>query len=107
MSSSGVTTRSVTMTSSVMVRDPHSFVSSDWLCEQRAHPDQIERRRGEDEGPIDPCAAAVPQLAKQAEGLHPAKALLDELPLLLTDRVARMTGRPGIDRTAAVRRLGI
>src|SRR5712691_8124074 len=107
MFSAGVTTRSMMMTSSVMIRCTHSFASSGWLREQRPHADQIERRRCEDEGPIDARAAAVPQLAQQADGLHPAKALLDQLALLLTDRVARMSGRAGIDRAAAVRRLGI
>jgi hypothetical protein len=31
--------------------------------------------------------AAMMQLAQAADGLDPAEALLDELPLLLTDRV--------------------
>src|SRR5947209_1166432 len=95
------------MSSAVMIRGPHSFVSLGWLGEQRPHADQIERRGREDEGPVDARAAAMPQLAQQADGLHPAEALLDQLPLLLTDGVARMTGRPGIDRTATMRRLGI
>src|ERR1700680_5140385 len=95
------------MTSSVMVRGSQSFGPSGWLREQGAQAHQIERRRREDEGPVDTRPAAVPQLAQQANGLHPAEALLDQLPLLLTDRVARMTGRAGIDRTAAMRRLGI
>jgi membrane protein len=96
-----VPTRSSVMTSSVKRRCACSLVSSGRLREQRAHPHQIEGRRGEDEGPVDARAAAVPQLAQQADGLHPAKALLDQLPFLLTDRVARMTRRPRIDRTAA------
>src|SRR5260370_42657227 len=96
----------MTMTS-VMVRGTHSFVSSGWLREQGAHAHQIERRRREDEGPVDARATAMPQLAQHADGLHPAEALLDQLPLLLADRVARMAGRAGIDRTATLRRLGI
>src|SRR6266851_6377751 len=110
MSSSEVPTlsaRSVMMASSVMCGFTHSFVWSGWLREQRPHADQIERRRGKDEGPVDACAAAVPELAQQANGLHPAEALLDPLALLLTERVARMAGRAGIDCTATVRRLGI
>src|SRR2546425_7989719 len=92
---------------SLVARGTHAVVPSGWLGEQCAHPDQVKRRGGEDEVPVDARAAAVSQLAHQADGLHPSEALLDQLPFLLTDCVARMSGRAGIDRTAASRRLGI
>ena len=34
-------------------------------------------------------SAAMTQLPQPADGLHPAEALLDEFPLLLTDGIAR------------------
>src|SRR5438045_7774932 len=93
------------MSSPAMVRS-RSFTSDGW-GEQRTHAHQIERGRSEDERPIDAGSAAVPQLPQQADGLHPTEALLDQFSFLLTDRVAGMTGRTRIDRTAAMCRLGI
>ena len=46
------------------------------------------------------ATAAVPQLAQPADGFHPAKDLLDQLPFLLTDGVAGVTGRPAVNRAA-------
>src|SRR4030095_2850106 len=91
----------------IMRHRTHVAALSRRLRQQRAHADQIKHRGREDEGPVASRVSAVPQLAQQTDGLHPAEALLDQIPLLLTDRVARMAGGAGIDRTAATRRLGI
>lgn len=99
--------RSRRMTSSVMIRCTRSFFSFGRLREQCPHADQIERRRGEDERPVDARAVPVPPLAQPADGLDPAEALLDQLPFLLTDRVAQMAGCADIDRAAATRGLGM
>src|SRR5688572_14872215 len=42
------------------------------------------------------------QLAEPADRLHPAEALLDELPFLLAPRVAGLTRRPTVDGAAAI-----
>src|SRR5688572_11441845 len=68
--------------------------------EQRAQADQVVRRGREGDDPIDAFAAAMPELAQAADGLQPAKHLLDQLPLLLADRVAGLTCGPNIDRAA-------
>lgn len=60
-------------------------------------------RNGED--PIDERSTAMTQFAEAANGLHRAEALLDELPPPLTDRVARVPGRPDVDRTPAAGRV--
>lgn len=47
------------------------------------------------------------QFSEAADRFHSAEALLDELPLLLTDDVARMPRRARIDRAVAPRRVGV
>ena len=42
--------------------------------------------------------AAVPQFAQPADGPHPAEALVDELPRLLTDGRVGVPSRARIDR---------
>jgi hypothetical protein len=42
------------------------------------------------------------QFPEQAHDLLPPEAFLHEFPLPLTDRVARMPGGAGVDRTAAL-----
>ena len=71
--------------------------------QQAAQPHDVVGRRREGEDPVDERAAAVAQLAQAADGLHPAEALLDQLPFLLTDRVAGMPRRAGVDRAAPSR----
>src|SRR5207249_400268 len=95
------------MAASLVARDTHALVPSGWLGQQCPHPDQVKRRGGEDEVPVDARSAAVSQLAHQTDRLHPAETLLDQLSFLLTDGVARMSGGARIDRAAASRRLGI
>ena len=68
--------------------------------EQRAQAHQVVRRRGEGNDPIDAFPAPMPEFAQPADGFQPAEDLLDQLPLLLADRVAGMTGGPSVDGTA-------
>ena len=66
--------------------------------EQGPHADQVVRRSGEGDDPIDQFTAAVSQLTQPADRLHPTEDLLDQLSFLLTDRVAHLAGRPAVDR---------
>src|SRR6266850_5693399 len=68
--------------------------------EQGAQADQVVRRGGEGDDPIDEFATAMPELAQTADGLQPAKDLLDQFPFLLADRVAGMPRGPLVDRAA-------
>src|ERR1700674_3356348 len=68
--------------------------------EQCPQADQVVRRRRERDDPIDAFPAAMPELAQPADGLQPAKDLLDQLPLPLADRVAGMTRGPIINGAA-------
>src|SRR5262249_35091700 len=68
--------------------------------EQGPQPDQVVRGGSERHDPVDQLAAAVPQLAQTADGLHPAEDLLNQLPSLLADRVAGVPRRPPINRAA-------
>src|SRR5438552_11869806 len=67
--------------------------------EQCPQANQVVGGRGKGDVPIDEVAAAMPQLPQPADGLHPAEDLLDQLTSLLTDRIARVTGCPIVDRT--------
>src|SRR5205085_9355011 len=53
----------------------------------------------------DATPTAVPQLAQETHRLHPSEALLDQLPFLLADGVAGMTGGARINRTGTADRL--
>jgi hypothetical protein len=55
----------------------------------KAHPRAVAGGGGEGEDPLHQRAAAMAQLPQAANGLHPPKALLDEFPLLRTDRSYR------------------
>src|SRR5262245_26239369 len=68
--------------------------------EQRPQADQIvgSRRKGHD--PIDEGATAMSELAQPADGLQPAEDLLNQLPLLLADRIPGMTRGPIVDGAA-------
>src|SRR6266850_5774126 len=68
--------------------------------QERAQADQVVRRRREGHDPIDEFTAAMPKLAQPADGLQPTEDLLNQLPFLLADRVARMPSGPAIDSAA-------
>src|SRR4030095_5786287 len=70
--------------------------------QQGAQSDPVVGRRGERHDPIHPFAAAVPQLAQAADGLHPAEDLLDQLPFALTDPVARTPWGAPLEARAGV-----
>ncbi len=59
---------------------------------------QVIGRYGEAKMPVDECDAALPELAQQPDDLVSAEALLDWLPLRLTDRVALVLRQAGIER---------
>src|SRR4051812_37949463 len=63
---------------------------------------EVVRGGAEGEDPIDEPAAAVPQLPEQRHGLQPAKRLLNEFPLAMTNAIARMSRRAGVDGAAAI-----
>jgi hypothetical protein len=78
---------------------------SDGHWQQSAESDDVVRGRGEGEDPRHEVPAAVAQLAQAADRLHPPEALLHELPLPLTERVAGVPRGARIDRAAAARRV--
>src|SRR2546422_463599 len=49
--------------------------------------------------------SAMTEFPQTTDGLHPAEALLDELPLLLTDHIAGVSRRPRVDRAPAAGRV--
>jgi hypothetical protein len=67
---------------------------------QRAHADQVVRRRGEEKLPIYASAPAVTELAQPGDGLHPAEDFFNALARPLTDVVAGMSRRASIERAA-------
>ena len=73
--------------------------------QQAADAHDVVRRGGEGEDPVDERSASVAQLPQTANRFHPAEALFDELPFLLTDGVAGVPGRARIDRAASARRM--
>ena len=64
--------------------------------QEGAQADQVVRRRGEGHDPIDEGAAAMAQLSQPAHRLHPAEDLLDQLPFLLADGIARVARDPAV-----------
>src|ERR1700719_1060302 len=88
-----------------MTRIRWSPYSSGRSRDQIAPADQLVRRGGEAHDPVDEAAAAMPELAQQPHGLHPAKGLLDQFPAPLTDRVTGMARRPSIDRATPPNRV--
>src|SRR4029077_13930073 len=66
--------------------------------EEGPQANQVVRGRRERHDPIDACAATMPQLPQPADGLHPAKDLLDQFAALLADRRAVVPGRPTVNR---------
>ena len=76
------------------------------LPNQRPQPDQVVRPHDEGQEPIHPLPSAMSQFPEEPHGLAPPKRLFDPFPQALTDRVARVPGRPPIDPTLAMRHLG-
>src|SRR5882724_12512217 len=59
-----------------------------YAAHQVPHAHQVVGRAGKREDPIDFQRSAMPHLAQQRNGLQPAKAFFDALPLLLTAGIA-------------------
>src|SRR5882672_6877825 len=70
--------------------------------DQIAPADQVVRRGGEGEDPIDEAAAAVAQFAEQPDGFHPPEGLLDFLSAPFTEGVARVSCGPTINGTRPI-----
>src|SRR5258708_6014137 len=68
---------------------------------QVSHAHQIVGCASERENPIHFQCAAVPQSAQQRDGLQPAEAFFDALPLLLAEGIARLSRGAAVDGTAA------
>jgi hypothetical protein len=64
--------------------------------------DQIVRDGAEDKDPFDQVAPTMPGLSQAANRLDQVEGLFDPLSLDHADGVARMAGRPTIDRRAAI-----
>ena len=79
----------------------HGSSSSRVLRHEIAPPDQVVRRRGEGKDPVDESAAAMAELAEQADRFHPAEGLLDQFPLPLAHGVAGVTQGTAVEGTAA------
>src|SRR5579864_4079964 len=66
-------------------------------------PDCRRRRRSED--PVHLGHSAMPHFPHQRNGLQPAEAFFDPLPLLLTEGIARMPGGASVNGAAAFPRV--
>src|SRR5262245_35752503 len=84
------------------VRIHRSSLRSDALRHEIAPAHEVVRGRAKAKLPIDETPPTVTQFAKQRHGLQPTERLLNELPFAMTEPIARVSGRAGIDRTAAV-----
>src|SRR5260370_41536940 len=67
---------------------------------QRAHADQVVRRRGEEKLPVHTGSATMTELAQPADRLHPAEDFFDALAHALTDVVAGVPRRPSVQHAA-------
>src|SRR5512138_1619531 len=67
---------------------------------ERAHPDQIVGGGGEEEDPVHPVDAPVPQLAQLAHRLHPAEDLFNPFAHPLTHGIPRVPRRAPVDGPA-------
>src|SRR3979490_698155 len=65
-----------------------------------ADADHVVRRGGERHDPVHQRAAPMAQFPQAADGFHPAKDLLDQLPLALADGIAGVPRRATIDGRA-------
>lgn len=77
----------------------HSLLSSH-LLHEIPHSDQVERCGCKHEHPLDQRNSSVSGLPHSTYGLHPAEDLFDQLPLSLARAIARVPGRPSVDRAA-------
>ena len=68
---------------------------------QVSDPDQVVSRGRELEDPTHQLQASVPCLTQQPDSLQPAEDLFDSFAFLLTNCIARMTGRAAINGTTA------
>src|ERR1051325_926617 len=68
---------------------------------QGSDPDQVVSRSRELEDPTHQLQASVPRLTQQPDRLPPAEDLFDSFAVLLTNSIARMTGRAAINGTTA------
>src|ERR1700751_1030393 len=66
-----------------------------------SHAHQVVGCASERENPIHFQRAAMPHFAQQRDGLQPAEAFFDTLPLLLADDIARVSRSAAVDGTAA------
>jgi len=67
-----------------------------------SHPEEVVRRRPEEEDPVHQGRAAVAELPELPDGLQPPEDLLDALPAPLAEGVPRVAGGPAIDGAAVV-----
>src|SRR5688572_17950494 len=81
-----------------MIRIHRSPRSSRLLRDEIAPAHQVVRGGPEAKEPIDEASAAVPQFAKQRDGLQPPEGLLNELAFPVTRSVSHVAGGAGIDR---------
>src|ERR1700681_369869 len=70
---------------------------------QRAHADQVIRRRREEKLPIHAGTPAMPELAESTDGLHPAEDFFDAFAHTLADGVARVPRGPSVQRATLLR----
>ena len=76
--------------------------SSRRRSKQFRNADEIVGGSGEDEDPLDQPPTAVSRTAQGGHCLHPAEGLFNALAFDLADGIAGVTGRPCINRRAAV-----
>ena len=84
-----------------MIEIYRSPSSSRPLRNEIAPAHQIVGGRPEAKHPVDEASATVAEFAEERDGLQPAEGLLDQLPLALTQGIARMPRGATINRAAA------
>src|SRR5450755_4845879 len=82
-------------------RDTSARSCGGWNRNQLSHTHKVVSRCCEGKDPSHFEQTPVLQFAQQCDVLQPAEALLDPLPLLLTDGITGMPRSARIDRTAA------
>src|SRR5919204_825185 len=87
----------------MMIWIDRSRPSSGPLCDESPPAHQVVCGSAEAELPINEPATTVPQLAEESDRLQPAKGLLNQLPLAMTQSIAGMTRRPRVDGATGVR----
>ena len=66
-------------------------------CHQGSQSHRVVRGYGKCDNPVDQRFTTVAQFPQASNGLHPARHLLDELPIPLTDLVARVACGANVD----------